>query len=1498
MRILLSVIAALAAIVPAVAGSGPKAAKQLPAARLAVQARAARPATSRLASHRPDASFEATAPQPAATALRVPGTNTTLGAAMVYSDLWGVTDSAGHYLYPITAGIYTIQAKEGGGESKVYQNNDFTKMRAGVKVNNTYYVVSASATGETAYVSEYSTLSWSRNRNEQTDVVNVPTDLTYDPTTGKVYGVFYDSDNDEYDRFGTYSLTLGEATEIALTDRRVFALACNKAGELYGIWGYTGWLIKIDKKTGKYEQIGKTGVYPEYNNTMTFGSDGVLYWAATDEKGKSALYSVNTATGAATKIRDFENNAGFAGLYEMPEKVPDSAPEAVTGLAVDYTSPMALTAKVSFTAPTKSVGGSQLTAPISAIVSINGTQAAVVDGITPGAKAETQVLNLTAGLQKVEVTTADAEFRGATASITSWAGEDVPGTPQGLSIALEGGYPLIKWSAPTKGVNGGDYDRASLRYKVVRYPGAATVTESLTDTTLHDTGITAANAAVYYEVSAVTNKGASQPATTDKVVVGRGYEVPFVETFDTQDAFDLWSVTDLNGGSTWQFYNHCAQYKYNNENLPGDDWLISPQIALKKGVNYRLTFKSQTFSTARYVENFKVAIGASGSPASMKELKAFTDYSCPKGEVQRVVLKVEEDGYYHLGFYCFSDGKKGWLLKIDSVGMAVVSSRVPAAVTGLTVTPAAKGELKAAIAFTAPATDADGGKLDQDITVSVYRDEAAEPAYTATVTPGAKVEWTDAAVAASGLHTYRVTASNEAGDGPEEKATAFIGTDVPGAVTGLTITDQGSSALIGWTAPQSGAQGGYFDPATVTYRIVRSDGTVVAEALAATTFTDSNLPTATSQQLIYYVVTPYSGTSKGAYAVTPYCVLGTPYQAPLTEGFAGSDMKYYPWVTESDADMHQSWTLEDAGQNPATADQNSDKGLVTFHSVGENAGIHASFSSPKISLDGLDSPGLSFWMYHSHVDSVATAESIEVRVLASGKAEWQSLEHAKWMRDNGSTGWQRHSADLSAFKGCKWIRIALVGTTAAGLNVHIDNISVANVATTDVEASALSGPKRIAAGEKARYELAVTNTGTQAASGVTATLYGPDGATLATAAIGAMAAGEQQKVNLTATLAKLGATTVKATVACDGDANSQNNSLTATTTVVKPVIPVPQALACEENDGGVKLSWQSPMSRGAVTDDVESYTDWAIDGVGEWTMADLDHDVTYRINKDLDKYPHESEPKAFQVCNANTLGIDIWEQGKTHSGNKMFMAISSVNMANNDWLISPQLNGGSQTISFWAKSFTTDDTPMERMRVLYSTTDTDPTHFTPLHAAPYIELPEQWGEFSYTLPAGARYFAVNCVSSGAFAMFVDDLSFNDLTVPQLAVQNYEVYRNGEKIGTTAGTEFTDATSPATLSGAVYKVRANYDGNRQSGFSEAVTFQPSGIDAIDGQRVSIAAHRGAIVVNGAEGLAVAVHRVDGVAMYATANAEPSVTIPASAGVYLVTVATRTVKVVVP
>lgn len=53
---------------------------------------------------------------------------------------------------------------------------------------------------------------------------------------------------------------------------------------LYGIWGATGWLVKIDKKTGSYVQVGKTGLHPisvdDYGvNSLAFGNDGALYWS-------------------------------------------------------------------------------------------------------------------------------------------------------------------------------------------------------------------------------------------------------------------------------------------------------------------------------------------------------------------------------------------------------------------------------------------------------------------------------------------------------------------------------------------------------------------------------------------------------------------------------------------------------------------------------------------------------------------------------------------------------------------------------------------------------------------------------------------------------------------------------------------------------------------------------------------------------------------------------------------------------------------------------------------------------------------------------------------------------------------------------------------------------------------------------------------------------------------------------------------------------------------
>lgn len=667
---------------------------------------------------------------------------------------------------------------------------------------------------------------------------------------------------------------------------------------------------------------------------------------------------------------------------------------------------------------------------------------------------------------------------------------------------------------------------------------------------------------------------------------------------------------------------------------------------------------------------------------------------------------------------------------------------------------------------------------------------------------------------------------------------------------------------------------------------------MVAEGYTSTTFTDAKLPASTSQQLIYYVIITYGGNAKGDYAVTPYCVFGNPYAAPLTEGFAGSDMAHYPWLTESDADVHQSWTLQDSGTNPSTADQNGDKGLATFHSIGEKPGIHTSFSSPKISIAALDHPAVSFWMYHSHDSNVTTPESIEVKVMTDG-GEWQAVDGAKWMRDNGSTGWRRHIVDLSAFKSSKYVRIAFVGTTAGGMDVHLDNITVDNMFETDAELTNIAGPKKIASGELAEYDVKVTNAGLTDLADIKVVLNDASGTQLAETTIAQLKADAQVMVTLPVAHQAKGSISVTAVVAAAADANAANNTKTITTKVVDPVIPVPQSLDCTKTADGLRLSWQSPWTKGSVTDDIESYKDWAIDNVGDWTMADLDHDVTYYIKKDLGEYDNASSPKAFQVCNANTLGIDIWDEGKPHSGNKMLMAMAGVKYVNNDWLISPRLNGDEQTISFFARSFTLENQQPERMRVLYSTTDTDPANFTKIHAADYIELSGEWAEFRYVVPQGARYFAVNCVSDSGFAMFVDDLSFNDLTVPQLKLKEYEVYRNGVLLGKTSATEITD---PEVVDGTVYTVRAIFD-KTESDLSESITYDESAVGEMTADAIRVATAKGEIIVIGAEGKRVAAASADGRMLLNAVAESNSVSIPATAGVYVVTVDGKSVKTIV-
>lgn len=1277
-----------------------------------------------------------------------PKAKTIIRGIKVYDDAWQNSST------DVDAGIYTIAMEPGYKTTCIKKISSMVGVKAAVEAGSTMYCLRPDYVSGDLYINKYSTTSWnSIGYQETTDISNLPSDLTYNPVTSKVYGFFWDADEQGYRRFGTYNTTYGEASIINPAEERDgYAIASTPGGTLYCLFGAYNYLATVDATTGAINRIGTTHISPSDNDASSMVYDpenNVLYAIVTEEPQRNVLetrlYQIDPATGTSTLLQNMPGNALYVGLQIVEAEPAASAPAIVEN--VEFTATAKGTGVFTFKAPSAAINGAALNEPLMVIIRTGSGAETVIGSISPGSTVTTGEIEVGEGDSTVRFIACTDTERGAA-----------------LDVAVHCEYTEPK------------------------------------------------------------------PEKT--------YELPFVEPFDTFDDFDYWTIENTNGGSTWTYdtSKKAATYKYDSNKLAADDWIFSPNFELKAGVPYSMSYDAWVYSKS-YPESFDIGIASAPNAASVvKTVSSHHGITNTSANSFSRTFTVEADGFYHIAIHCVSASYM-WQLFIDNVGMREVDTRTPAAIDNLTVTPADEGALSAGISFTAPANDVNGEALTEKMTITLNRNGLAEPIATfADTAPGTALTFTDNTMSIPGEYTYSVTVTSPAGTSDAVTAAAWVGTDAPGPVENLVLREnEAGHPAMNWDAPAAGAHMGWFDPATLTYRIVRSDGEVVAESLTTTSFTDEayTLP-ANGQDALWYLVTPYCGGTKGTYATTELVLFGSPYAAPFKETFANADMNFYPWVTVSDESLTMQWTMEVGGTDPVCADQNGDGGLAAFHAFGQTPGGNSYFYSPKINIAGTDEPELSFWVYHSEAADAGTNETLTVMISLEG-GDFRNIEGMEpIMRDCGSTGWKRHSVSLADYKDATWLRVGFCGTTAGGMNIFLDNISIDQAATVDIELSAVTPLSRVAQGVEVVYEATVTNIGNSAAEAVRVSLTNGD-EILAGADITALGAGESATASLATVFAQQGTQYLTVTVSAPGDENDTNNTAELTTSVVAPAIPAPSDLTASVLDAKVNLEWTAAGERGAVTDDFEAYADFAIAQVGGWKMVDLDFASTVGINMDGFTYPYMNDPKAWQVCNAEVLGINIWDEGKPHSGNKMMMALASQFYTNDDWLISPRLNGGAQTVRFFAKSFTDDNTPAERMRVLYSTTGSEPAHFTKISMGDYLEVPALWTEYSFVLPEGSRYFAINCVSAQSFALFVDDACFNDMTVPVFTQSpEYEIWNGNELAGTTSETHFELDLPQAD---AVYTVRARY-ADLTSDFSNEVYVKASGVENIETEAAEV------------------------------------------------------------
>lgn len=238
-----------------------------------------------------------------------------------------------------------------------------------------------------------------------------------------------------------------------------------------------------------------------------------------------------------------------------------------------------------------------------------------------------------------------------------------------------------------------------------------------------------------------------------------------------------------------------------------------------------------------------------------------------------------------------------------------------------------------------------------------------------------------------------------------------------------------------------------------------------------------------------------------------------------------------------------------------------------------------------------------------------------------------------------------------------------------------------------------------------------------------------------------------------------------------------------------------------------------------VLEDFESYADFTTT-FSPWILHDVDGNFTYGI-ADV-SFPNSGTAMSYLIFNPNNTTPS--QAGDTdlaaYSGAKYaasFSSIPSEGPTNNDWMITSNLAlGTNSSLSFYGKSYTVSY-GAEKLKVLISTTGTDPSNFTEISNG-IIELPEDWTNYQIDLSAYNNqnvHIAFQCLSEDAFILMLDDVL---------------VSTEQSTVGSTLSGTVTNAVDGSAIEGALVQVAGLQDYTDASGNYSIENVPPGSLTA--------------------------------------------------------------------
>ena len=909
-----------------------------------------------------------------------------------------------------------------------------------------------------------------------------------------------------------------------------------------------------------------------------------------------------------------------------------------------------------------------------------------------------------------------------------------------------------------------------------------------------------------YQVIPYNANGIGQKSEEVSVLVTAALSVPY--TFDlTQDQTGLFTIIDNNeDGKTWSFSSSIGTiYSYSSTNQ-GDDYLVSPVFNLEAGKSYKVTVNAKSYN-ASYTERFEVKVGKVATAEGLN-ITAIgpTEVSSTEADDFEGEFTVDEAGQYFIAIHAISD-PDNWRLVVNSLSIEKGLEPTAPAAPELAVTPAAEGAKSAKIEVTAPSMTIGGDELTAEnlSKIEILRDN--ELLTTLNVLPGNVAEYTDENVSDT-LYTYQAIPYDAAGNAGKksEKVTVYVGVDSPADVQNFHVkSTTATSITFAWDAA-TGAHGGYVDPTTMKYEIstlkieqsIFGSYLVVDQAIADVTGQTEltiDFPVDEGEQAYQYFGISANDGKAATDATLAYSAVfvGAPLDIPLFESFEGKS-------------LHYAWSCN-GGLGVSTNSSDEDGVALKLYNNGNGEQVY--FMLDKVDLTTAANPTLLLDVRSESTDKVYGIGSVDngdVQVLAQANV----------------------TADYTTFKVPLTSIMTAQRFSSVGIVANIETPSVQNYEDTliidnirivdlyqydlaiDVKADAT-----VQAGSNAKIVAKVTNNGENAANGYTVIVKAGSKVLLdqtVNEALLPFKSTEFETELPTTIFSEEGDVDILALVSFENDLVEDNDLSTATVSVKTSKAAQPTNLAAtqNENENEVTMTWTAPdTSASQQEDDFSSYANGAnaTGDLGNWTVVNANGGTKGSLFEDLE-LPSHGKATAWEVFNLATYGGNS-EAFAGADGNvdnnyliSLYNATSEGYVDCDDWLISPELPGVAQTLTFDVKAF--NDYGAQTYQVLYSTTGKEIADFQLIQEVP--DNGGAWSKVSYELPEGTKYFAIRNVTNGdnGFILAVDNISY---LVGGSEPVGYNVYVDEEFVKTatetTATVEFTQTKEYKLSVTAVY-----------------------------------------------------------------------------------------------